>query len=263
MRQVVLVALAVAFTAAMLLLAPGLVMGSAGSQGTLLVISSSTTTQLGLYRVSLLDVASGTKHIVLQGKTLCCNGAWSSDGKLIALTRGNDVVLLGGDGRKPRRLPLLRAPPGSTAHASPSFGWAPNSRSLAINEADGHRLAIRGIDGRVRVIRRTGSMPVMEFVTWSPDGRWISYTRANYGGANGAGCCSSSLHLIHPDGSGDHTVAVMHEAVHDTPSPALWAPDGHRFAFSTEGRDVRDPTLALVDADSGKITTPQCQIPTR
>ena len=128
----------------------------------------------------------------------------------------NGVVLLGSDGRSPRRLPLLSAPLGSTTGAALSIAWAPNSRSLAINEADGHRLVIRGIDGRVRVIRRAGGTTVMGSMTWSPDGRWISYNRENRGGANGVGCCSASLHRIHPDGSGDHAVTVIHE-YHDVP----------------------------------------------
>ena len=111
-----------------------------------------------------------------------------------------------------------------TTGAGVSFGWAPNSRSLAIDEAGGHQLVIRGLDGRIRVIRRTGKTTAMGSVTWSPDGRWISYDRDNLGGGNGVGCCSSSIHLIHPDGSGDHAVAMVHEAIHDVPyTVAAWS----------------------------------------
>jgi hypothetical protein len=254
MRRVVCIALAVGLSAAGSLVVPGVVLGSAGTLGTVLVASSDPTTQPGVVRASLLDPVTGAMRVILQSKTLCCTGAWSPDGKWLALAKFNGVMLLGGDGRNPRLLPLLRAPPGNTTGAVPSFGWAPNSRSLAINEAAGHQLVIRGLDGHIRVIRRTGKTTVMGSVTWSPDGRWISYDRDNLGGGNGVGCCSSSLHLIHPDGSGDHPVAMVHEAIHDVPSPAFWAPSGHRFAFTTEGRDARDPTLALVNADSGTIT---------
>jgi hypothetical protein len=91
-------------------------------------------------------------------------------------------------------------------------------------------------------------------LSWSPDGHWISYDRDNLGGANGVGCCSMSLHLIHPDGSGDHVVIKMREPLQDTPTAPLWAPSGHQFAFTTEASDARDPALALADASSGKIT---------
>jgi Tol biopolymer transport system component len=238
---------------AALVVVPGVAAGSPSSQGTLLIVSASTTTHPGLVRVSLVDVASGRAHAVLQGKGIWGIAAWSPDGKWIALARGDGVVLLGGDGRGLRQLPQLAAQPARAGMSFREFAWAPNSRSLAISEPDGHRLVIRGINGGARAIMRTGSATVMLRVSWSPDGRWISYYREGFGGGNGVGCCSLSIHLIHPDGSGDHSVVVMHEP-HDTPSAALWAPDGHRFAFSTEARDAHDPSLALVDPNSGTVT---------
>jgi hypothetical protein len=253
MRWAVWIALATGLSGAGSLVAPGVVMGSASSPGTVLVVSSTPAAQPGVMRASLFDIATGTMRVVLRSTSLCCTGAWSPDGNWIALAKINGIVLLRGDGRNPRPLPLLPVPPGSTTGDAASFGWAPDSRSLAINEAGGHLLVIRGLDGRTRVIRRTGPTTVIGRVTWSPDGRWISYDRDNLGGANGVGCCTTSLHLIRPDGSGDHTVAVMHESQHDTPTAAVWAPGGHRFAFTTAGWDARDPALALVDSDSGKV----------
>ena len=251
MRWPACIALAVGLLAAG---PPGIAMGSAASPGTVLVVSSNGAARPGVTRASLFDVATGASRVIFRSTSLCCTGAWSPDGRWIALAELHGVVLLRGDGRRPRPLPQIPLPPGSTSGQDTSFGWAPDSRSLAINEAGGHELVIRGLDGRIRVIRRTGRTAVMGAVTWSPDGHWISYDRDDLGGANGVGCCSDSLHLIHPDGSGDHIVAVMHDAIHDAPSPALWAPRGHRFAFSTEGFDARDPARALVDADSGKVT---------
>lgn len=227
--------------------------GSPGSKGTLLVVSTSTTTQPPLIHVSLVDVAGGKVRTVLQGEDLCCSAAWSPDAKWIALAKGTAVFLLGGDGRGLRELPQLEARPSRLGTTYREFAWAPNSRSLVVNEADGHRLVIRGIDGGARVIARTGPNAAMLRVSWSPDGRWITYYREDMGGDNGVGCCSLNLRLIHPNGSGDHSVVVMHEP-HDTPSAALWAPGGHRFAFTSEARDARDPSIALVDPDSGKVT---------
>jgi TolB protein len=242
----------VAVAAAML--GPGMAAGSTGSRGTLLMVSSLPVAHAGFVTVSLVDGASGKRRVVLRGKDdFCCTAAWSPDGKWIALAKLDGVVLLDRDGRHPRTLPQLNIPPGRSG-ASRSFAWAPNSRSLAVNEGNGHRLVVRGIDGGARVIRRTGDSTLMLRVTWSPDGRWISYDRDDIGGDNGVGCCSMTLHLIRPDGTGDHVVAVMREAIHDTPGAALWAPGGQRFAFTTDARDVRDPVLALVDARSGTLT---------
>ncbi|MDP9222441.1 MAG: hypothetical protein M3P18_01020 [Actinomycetota bacterium] len=242
-RNPVVAALAVGLiVAAALGVGPGVAVGSVGSQGTLLMLSNHPTN--GSLRVSLVDVASGTKRIVLQGDIV--GAAWSPDGKWIAVSKDGYVMLLRGDGRDLRRLPLLSARPASTYISDPSFAWAPNSHSLAINEAGGHRLVIRRIDGGVRVIRRTGSDAAMFRLSWSPDGRWISYDRE--------GRFSMSIHLIHPDGSGDHTAVVIHDSVpNNSPSPALWAPGGHRFAYTTESSDARDPPLGVVDTDSGKV----------
>ncbi len=232
----------------------GAAAGSSGSQGTLLVVSSGATP--GPVRVALVDVASGATRGVLQGRDVSPTGAaWSPDGKWIALAKGRGVVLLAGDGHGLRRLPQLRRGHAQGSTFPGSFSWAPDSRMLAVDEAAGHRLVIRGIDGGARVIRRTGSGTLILSVSWSPDGRWIAYDRdRDVGSANGAGCCSMTLHLIRPDGSGDHTVAVMRDAAHDAPSRALWAPGAERFVFSTEARDPDDPALALVDVDSGKVT---------
>jgi Tol biopolymer transport system component len=243
-----------ALIAAPAVLVPSAAPAAPRSKGTLVMISSNPIGHPGFASVSLIDVAGGSSRVVLHGKDdICCSIAWSPDGRWIALAKLDGVVLLARNGSRARALPQLGAGPALTGSAR-SFAWAPNSRTLAINEGDGHRLVIRGIDGGARVIRRTGKTIVMFALAWSPDGRWISYDRGNLGGANGAGCCSMSLHLIHPDGSGDHTVAVMHEPIHDAPSAALWTHDGHRFAFSTDGRDTRDPRLARVDADSGVVT---------
>lgn len=232
----------------------GAAMGSPLANGTVLMVSSTPVAHPGFITVSLVDAVSGKRRVVLRGKDdYCCTAAWSPDGKWIALAKLDGVVLLDRDGLHPRLLPQITIPAGRSGTGR-SFAWAPNSRSLAVNEGDGHRLVIRGLDGGARVIRRTGDTTVMLRITWSPDGRWISYDRDNLGGDNGVGCCSMTIHLIHPDGTGDHAVAVMHEPIHDTPSPALWAPGGGRFAFTTEARDGRDPVLAFVDAGSGKLT---------
>jgi Tol biopolymer transport system component len=39
----------------------------------------------------------------------------------------------------------------------------------------------------------------------------------------------------------------------DVPTPAVWSPDGRRFAFSTGKESPDDPGLAVADADSGEV----------
>ena len=237
--------------AAALFLVPGAAVSSSRSQGTLLVAYNRGTSDPA--HLLLLDVATGTKRTIPQSSS----GAWSPDGRWIALAGKPGVVLLASNGRGRRQLPGLTAPatdlPAVTG--ADSFAWAPNSRSLAIAEAGGHRLVIRGIGGGARVITQTGNHAGMDSLSWSPDGRWISYNRIYDGGGDGLCPCSMNLRLIRPDGSADHAVVVMHDTIHGRPSPARWDPSGHRFAFSIpEAFDPRDPALAVVRAGSGKIT---------
>jgi hypothetical protein len=101
---------ALAIAAVALVLLPLAALGSPGSQGTLLVVSNRATG--GPVRLSLVDVTRGTTRGILQGRDIWPMGAgWSPDGRWIALAKGTDVVLLGGDGHGLRRLPQLRTRP--------------------------------------------------------------------------------------------------------------------------------------------------------
>ena len=118
MRRVVCIALAVAFrcrVAACAWRSDGLGGLTGNGAGGL----SDPTTPPGVVRASLFDVAAGGLRVILQSKMLCCTGAWSPDGKWLALAKFNGVALLSGDGRNPWLLPLLRAPPGNTTSAGP------------------------------------------------------------------------------------------------------------------------------------------------
>jgi Tol biopolymer transport system component len=234
---------------------PGAALGADGARGTLLLTSNATSSSPT--SVSLVDLATGTMRTILRGKDIWGEtAAWSPDGRWIALARGTRVELLRADGSGAHELPALRAGSTTTSTSFPSFSWSPSSRSLVTTEAAGHRLVIRGIDGGARVIARAGPGTVFLDVSWSPNGRWIAYERDVLGGgANGSGCCSASLRLMRPNGTGDRTIRALRDSVHDAASPAQWTPGSDRFAFATEGRDPHDPTLGLVATVSGTVTS--------
>jgi dipeptidyl aminopeptidase/acylaminoacyl peptidase len=241
--------------AAVLAAVPGAALGADNARGTLLLISNATASSPT--GVSLVDLATGAMRTILHGKDIWGQtAAWSPDGRWIALARGTRVELLRADGGDAHDLPALRTGSTTTSTSSPSFSWSPSSRALVTTEAAGHRLVIRGIDGGARVIARAGPGTVFLDVSWSPNGRWIAYERdVLSGGANGGGCCSASLRLMHPDGTGDRTISALRDSAHDAASPAQWTPGSDRFAFATEGRDPRDPTLGLVATVSGTVTS--------
>lgn len=140
--------IAVGLIAAAALIPVPSVAGSSGSKGTLLIVSTNTTTQPPPIRVSLVDVASGKVRTVLQGEDLCCSGAWSPDAKWIALAKGSSVFLLGGDGREVAvmrggaPISLIDASGHSRTLATvlpPSLfagAWSPDGTKLAIAGAE-------------------------------------------------------------------------------------------------------------------------------
>ena len=79
------------------------------------------------------------------------------------------------------------------------------------------------------------------------DHPWIAY-QTGYHKTTGWG--PGGIWLVHPDGSGDHQVAV---GVHDEQALPDWSPDGSRLAFSTRGGS----TEPLFEYDLTTETTTQ------
>ena len=87
-------------------------------------------------------------------------------------------------------------------------------------------------------------------LTWSPDGRWISYDKVAFDDY-----LNPSLHLVHADGSDAHTVIQTDDGrAIDVPDTAIWSPDGHQFSTGTSQESPDDPGFVLVDPDSGTLT---------
>ena len=73
---------------------------------------------------------------------------------------------------------------------------------------------------------------------WSPDGQWIVFPRP-YG----------ELGLVHPDGTGLHTVPIQLPAGAEAAQPS-WSPDGDRIVFSLQ-RGERDEIWTVHADGSG------------
>jgi dipeptidyl aminopeptidase/acylaminoacyl peptidase len=55
------------------------------------------------------------------------------------------------------------------------------------------------------------------------------------------------------DGSHPRVLHRFGDPIHDGPGAATWSPDSTRIAFTDDGRDPRDPRLAIVDVESGQL----------
>jgi TolB protein len=146
--------------------------------------------------------------------------AWSPDGDRLALTRQTagprSIFVMSSDGTHRRR--VTRPPSGRYGDLAPS--WAPDGKELVFTRSDDARgrssLFVVAVDGS-RLRRITAwSADVLVRPEWSPDGRWIVFSKED---AHGLG----QLRLIHPDGTGLHTIT------HSTEEEWVWpgfSPDG-------------------------------------
>jgi Tol biopolymer transport system component len=89
--------------------------------------------------------------------------------------------------------------------------WERN-QDLVVTQADG--------SGELTIGQYDGSNSVG--VHWSADGAWISYP------ARTDPAKPPDLHVVHPDGTGDHVVSAVYPT-----TPAVWSPDGARLAFAS------------------------------
>jgi Tol biopolymer transport system component len=161
--------------------------------------------------------------------------------------RGDEIVYADGtgreriirtDGSKPR--PFFRRPP-------------TRGKGLPIWSPDGTHVGFTGLVRRGRYIDRYAGIYAadadgsnLHLVTshayneygfaWSPDGRWILYSRANREG----------IYAIGPDGRNNH------QLTHDSPAASgsvdlSWAPDGRSIAYQTDRTGKGD--VYLIGAD--------------
>jgi Tol biopolymer transport system component len=159
--------------------------------------------------------------------------AWSPDARSIAVADRCSIVAMRADGSHPHRLP--RVP--SLASVT-ELTWAGVRPRPAVGEASaavpGGLIAFESSDEPreivtmhpdgtgLRVLVRNGSEPA-----WSPDGRWLAYTRASQ-------TPSPYIARTRSDGTGTQRVSRFPATAGAHPSMPSWAPDGRHVVFNAE-----------------------------
>ena len=143
--------------------------------------------------------------------------ALSRDGRLLALPGSRSGIwIVGTNGRGLRRL---------TRGRDDSPDWSPDAKALVFlrYSGAGSNIVVQPLRGKSRLLVRGG-----ESAAWSPDGRWIAYSR-------------NGLWLMRPDGAQRHRLVP---GVADF----AWSPDGRRFAITGHSRR-RGYRIGFVHAD--------------
>jgi Tol biopolymer transport system component len=149
--------------------------------------------------------------------------AWSRDSRRVAYAAGDGIRVANADGRRDRRVD-------SGNDSDPT--WSPDGRSLAFvrrTAAAEELVVIRR--GAERVVGEDHSPTPNLVFAWSANSRWLAFSTD---WADGAG--TGELDLVHPDGSGRHSLL-------SPPATGIdfaWSPRGNWIAYSSSSSNKLD-----------------------
>ena len=191
--------------------------------------------------------ASGrlVRRLRLQGSLI--QPRWSPDGRRIAyLALRCDVVSVGPgcadlwvvrpDGTGHRRLSLEGVD--ATQNYGWLYSWAPGGRRIVF--VSSHGLVVVDVDTGVKRLLAVTRGVLAQDPSWSPDGRWIAFTRQRKAFAG------SDLYAVSPDGRRQHPIV----RAPDVARPA-WSPDGRTIAYldGSPSADTNRRGVFVVRAD--------------
>jgi Tol biopolymer transport system component len=143
----------------------------------------------------------------------------SPDGKRIAFSRWGRrhninvwTVGVDGSGAKPLVPSLVDAR---------TVAWSPNGRLIALGAVTAkgnrrqHAYVVPAGGGKLRMVV---DEEIVDGPTWSPDGRWLTYSNDD-----------GEIRRVHPDGSDDQ---LLGKAPNREVGNLLWSPDGRHLAYT-------------------------------
>jgi WD40-like Beta Propeller Repeat len=119
---------------------------------------------------------------------------------------------------------------GSDAHVVSQVAFSGPTKFPPVWSPEGDRLVHSAADGGIWVVAADGSSQKLIAVgwspAWSPDGQWIAF--------RSDGPPGTRLQVIHPDGSGSHTL-ITGDPKSDDFATMRWTPDSKRVVFHRGG----------------------------
>jgi hypothetical protein len=178
------------------------------------------------------------------------SAAASPNRKLIAWDGSGGVRVEKVDGSWSRLLVRVHCADGKPCGGQ--FAWSSDSRHLLVQEPNAGLAEVSVDSGAVRQVEAPVKHVSYTPIGWSVRADAIAFILDDAGRVNGIGCCKKALVVARSSGRLRRTVYDARESIHDSPAPA-WSPDGRWIAFTTDGRDLRDPRLAIVDEATGRL----------
>jgi len=222
--------------------------------------------QTGIYVSQGSSLADAVPVQITHAKRHDIGLGWSPDGTrllLIQVTQcpdgdcdGGDLYVVNADGSGMTRL----SPKGTFVSCCGPASWSPDGTHVAFAglslDAAGLRdelmsaVYVTKADGSdVEAITEPGAFT--ESAEWSPNGEWIVFNKKS----GPVGVKGSDLYLIHPDGSGLHSITTAGAAGKSDQFGAAWSPDGRRLLFdSVPGGPVKRGDLWIVNVDGTGLT---------
>lgn len=139
-----------------------------------------------------------------------------------------------------RQIAKLAAIPAGT------LNWSPDGKKLALDVYRGEKNPM--IEVFDIPSQETRSLEEGSFPAWSPSGEWIAYVDPS----------REKIHLVHPNGTGDHVVNDVGGRVLGYRYFGLqpvWSPDSTKLLLNEYKGDGDTHDVVLLDIKSGTITT--------
>jgi dipeptidyl aminopeptidase/acylaminoacyl peptidase len=196
-------------------------------------------------KIYLADANGSNGRLLGQPGNSAYSPAFSPDGTQLAYLSTNDVGQLH---------VFVANADGTNAHQVSQVAFDRGRNKFPpVWSPDGRQLVHYAIDGGVWVMAADGSSQkrIAEgwSVAWSPDGEWIAF-RAD-------GSPDALLRVIHPDGSGLHSLTTA-EANTDSFASISWTADSSRIVFHRGGDGI-----LTVDLDQNEeLLSPEGAYPT-
>ena len=159
------------------------------------------------------------------GEAVGSHGArFSADGTKVAYTHGVDIIV-----RDAASGAVLQVLEDMGFRSGQGLDWSPDGTQLVVMEQRFVRILDLATGTLTTVFELSRNWDFLGEVSWSPDGKWITFTTD--------GLLENSIRMIRPDGTGLKRIVYQPTADGYHFNAPQWSPDSTRLAYLYRQRD--------------------------